>query len=128
MSMKIIKDILDRKSDYSRTVNSNKKNITTVDSLTVNSITVIGKIEALLDDEKITPEGVGKMLCEGLDDLKSERYYTILASENSQGKLFEALSITKDAYRRGVIRTTKAIYFQAILRRWKLKTKFKKTE
>ena len=121
--MKMAKDILEEK-----TVNSIKKDSSTVNSRTDNCLTVTDKIEKLLEDARISPEGIGKALSEGLDDLKSERYYIILATENPQARLFEALSITKDADRRGVIRTNKAIYFLAILRRWKLKTKFKKTE
>lgn len=119
--MKMIKDIVNI-----RTVNSNKKNTFTVNSNTDNSLTVTDKIEAILDEAKITPEGVGKILSEGLDDQKSERYYTILATENPRTRLFEAFSLTKDAYHRNIIRTTKAIYFMAIIRRWGLKFKFKK--
>jgi hypothetical protein len=120
--MKMLKDLLDEK-----TVNGYKKDSTTVNSKdTDNSLTVADKIEEIIEEARITPEGMGKQFSEDLDDLNSERYYTLLATENPQGRLFEALSITKDADRRGVIRTKKAIYFLAILRRWGLKTKFKK--
>lgn len=125
--MKTIKQVLEEKTVNGDTVYSNKRFISTVDSKeTDNSSTVTNKIEHLLEEARITPEGVGKELSEGLDDQKSERYYTLLATENPQSRLFEALSITKDAARRGVIRTNKAVYFIAILRRWGLKTKFKK--
>ncbi len=122
MKMKTVKEVLQE-----RTVNSIKKDPSTVNSNTNNSLTVASKIEKVIEEEHITPEGIGKILSEELDDLRSERYYILLATENSQGKLFEALSITKDADRRGIIRTKKAIYFLAILRRWKLKIKFRKT-
>ena len=104
------------------TVNSYKNNISTV-----NSKTLAEKIDDLLEEEKTTPEGIAKVLSEQLDDIKSESYYIILANENRQGRLFEALSITKDAYNRGIIKTNKAVYFQGILKRWGLKTKFKNT-
>lgn len=126
--MKMIKDVLEEKSVNRNTVYGIRKDTSTVNSNeTDNSLTVASRIEKVIEEARITPEGIGKVLSEELDDLRSERYYILLATENSQSKLFEALSITKDADRRGIIRTKKAIYFLAILRRWKLKIKFRKT-
>ncbi len=123
--MEDIANILKRKSVNSATVspvNSRDKSLDTV-----NSITVSEEIEVLLKEKNVTPEGVAELLSELLDDKKSQSYYFILAKENNQGRLLEAAHITKDAHQRGLIRTTKPIYFQAILRRWGFKTKFKKT-
>lgn len=105
------------------TVNSNNKSSNTVNS----NKTVSEKINGFLIREEITPEGVAQTLAEGLGDAKSLNYYRILAKENDCGKLLEALSYTRDADLQGKIRTKKAIYFQAILRRrWNIKTKFKR--
>jgi len=122
-----MKDLIKAHPLNSRTVDSKSRYLSTVNSSdTDNSITVTDKIEKLLAEERITPEGIAKVLSEELDDKKSERYYILLATENSQAKLFEALSFTKDADRRGIIRRNKAVYFMAILKRWGLKTKFRK--
>lgn len=112
--MKQINDLLPN----SYTVNSKDKSNSTVNSLSE-------KIEQLIENENITPEGVAKMLCEALGDPESYDYYFLLAQNNPYPRLLEASSITKDAFIRGKIRTKRAIYFQAILRRWGLKVKFK---
>jgi|SRR3989344_1071188 len=124
--MKHVADILRGNS-----VNSNNSLISTVNSKdksldTDNSIPVSEEIEALLKERGITPEGVAELLSEMLDDKKSLSYYLILAKEHNPGRLLEAAHITKNAYKQGKIRKTKPIYFIAILRRWELKTKFRK--
>lgn len=127
MNMKMMEDLIKEHPLNSNTVDSNKRYSSTVNSKdTDNSITVTDKIEKIIEEAHLKPEGIGKILSEGLGDKKSERYYILLATENPQGKLFEALSITKDADRRRLIRINKAVYFMAILKRWGLKTKFKK--
>ena len=120
--MKTVKEVLEGK-----TVHSYYKNESTAvnSNNTDNSITVASKIKGILDQAGIKPEGVAKMLCEGLDDPKSERYYTILATENPSERLLEAMHLTKDASVRGIIKVSKAVYFQGILKKWGLKTKFK---
>lgn len=107
------------------TVNDNKEDIDNV-----NSNTLEGKINKLLEEHNTKPEGVGIKLSEDLSDSKSVEYFTILVKANIEKLhiLFEALAITKDADRRGVIRKTKAVYFIGILRKLGLKTKFKKDE
>lgn len=100
-------------------VNSYKKNLPTV-----NSITVKDKISSFLEENEIQPEGVAVTLAEKLDDMKSKDYYILLAKENPPDVLLRALSFTLDADRRGKIRTKKAIYFIGILKRWGVKTKF----
>lgn len=114
-----IKDTLED-TVHRLTVNSRDKSLDTVNSKTVGE-----EIEALLKEKEITPEGVAELLSELLDDRKSKSYYFILSKEHNQSRLLEAAYITKDAYQRGLIRTTKPIYFQAILRKWGFKTKFK---
>ncbi len=104
------------------TVNSKNKSIPTVNSN--NGLTVGDKIQALLDEENITPEGVAEMLSETLDDEKSLRYYTILVKEHGAPKMLEIMHYVKDVARTKVIRS-KALYFMAILKRKNLKTKFR---
>lgn len=105
------------------TVNSNNKYkyINTVNSKDA----VSKKIDHFLEELNITPEGVAEKLAEDLDDLESRPYYILLARNNQPGRLLEALGYVKDADKKGAIRTKKAIYFLAILRRWGIKTKFK---
>lgn len=115
-----IKDALRRK-----TVNGKDKYIPTVNSK--DSLTVEDKIQALLDEENITPEGVAEMLAETLDDKKSLTYYLILVKEHGAPKMLEIMHYVKDVARTKAIRN-KALYFMAILKRKNLKTKFKKEE
>ena len=123
--MDSLKEIIKRK-----TVNSNNKYLTTVNSKetvdTVNSKSINEKVQDLLDEERITPEGVAQLLAEELDDLDSLGYYILLAKENIQPRLLEAMHLTLEADKLGKIRTKKAIYYQAILRNWGFKTKFRK--
>lgn len=112
----------------SPTVNSKKEYIPTVNSMeTVDSSekATWEQIEQLLADRDITPEGFAKLLADKLDDFESEAYYVLLAKNNSQGRLSQALHLTLEIAKEGKIRTKKAIYFIAILRRWGLRTKFK---
>jgi len=118
MNMENIASIINSKTLPPHTVNSNEKYTSTV-----NRETVTYKIQKVIDQENITPEGIAKLLSEGLDDHKSERYYFILASEIPHAKLMEALHITKEAAHRKTIRY-KPTYFQGILKNWGIKTKF----
>mgnify|MGYP001593160911 CR=1 FL=1 len=106
------------------TVNSNNKNIDTVN----NGITVAEKIENIIEENDIKPEGIAKFLSEELSDEKSYGYFLILAKENKGSVLLQVLHDTKDADSRGVIRRNKAVYFMGILRKKGIKTKFKKDE
>ena len=122
---KDLKDILTKRQVNGITVppvNSKDKSITTVNSN--NSLTVKEKIQALLDEENITPEGVAEMLAETLDDKKSLPYYIILVKEHGAPRLLEIMHYVKDVARTKVIRS-KALYFMAILKRKNLKTKFR---
>ena len=71
-------------------------------------------------------EDYAKHLAEGLDDLKSQRYYKILAREINCRRLEKALKLTIEAEKSGRLRTIKPPYFQRILRNWGFRTKFKK--
>lgn len=108
------------------TVNGKYKSKNTVNSITVDSKTVEEKILDLLIEEDIKPEGVAQALAEGLSDPNSLGYYKILAKNNNPETLLRALHLTKEADSLGKIRTRKPIYFLAILRNWKLQTKFLK--
>lgn len=114
--MKSISDVIHN----SNTVNSIKKDLPTV-----NCLTTKGKIDAILESDGIQPEGTAKMLAEMLDDLKSTRYYLLLVREHGFGKLIEIAHDVEDRERNGEIRINKAVYFQGILRRLKMKTKFR---
>lgn len=122
MTMKHIKDSIKNKNKQlnSLPVNSKDKSL-----YTVNSNTVSKKIDEFIEQLEITPEGVAQKLAEDLGDLDSSDYYTILAKSTQPGRLLEALSYVKEAEQRGRIKTKKAIYFQGILRKWGIRTKFK---
>lgn len=108
------------------TVNSNLSNSYTVNSNAVNgNKTLNEKIEELLEEEGIQSEGAAQRLAEMLDDTKSVRYYQLLVKEHGAGRLIEIAYDVKDRARNGEIRTTKAAYFQGILRKLKMKKKFK---
>ncbi len=108
-----------KRNSNSYTVNSNKEYITTVNSL------YSSKVKKVLEELEGNPMGIALELADKLDDKESVDYYKILAMNSPVNKLFEALSFTLDAERRGRIRTKKAIYFQAILKKWGIKTKWK---
>lgn len=103
--------------------------------LTVNgkntSLTTVNSTKQLTVDEMIgfynaKPDYFAEILAKELGDLKSLSYYRILAKENRPEKLLEALSFTKQAAGDNKIRITKPVYYQGILRKWGIKTKFKK--
>ena len=96
------------------TVNSKKKNIITVNS----------KVNELLEELQLEPEALAQVLADKLNDQKNIDYYILLAKNAIPTKLFEAVSITLDAERRGKIRVRKPVYFLGILRRWNIQTKF----
>lgn len=115
----IKKELIKRQNSY--TVNSSNKHLNTD-----NSNTVEEEIEKLLREKDIKPEGIAMMLSGGLADPESLGYYHILCRENDSSKLLKALSLTKEADSQGKIRSKKAVYFLGILKKWGLKTKFKK--
>jgi hypothetical protein len=107
------------------TVNGNNNSIDTVNSdETVNSMSLDEKLEELFKDAGMDPDGQAIYLAEKLDDTKSTGYYSLLIKNNNVTRLFDALHITIEASREGKIRSKKAVYFQGILRMWRLKTKF----
>jgi len=71
-------------------------------------------------------EGSSILLSEVLKDEKSIPYYTILVREHGAVKLLELAYQTKEMDEAGKIRTSRPVYFQGILRRLGMKTKFKK--
>lgn len=111
------------KQPNSNNVNSRNKNS---NKTTVNSSTVYDQIESLLEEHNIKPEGVAIQLSEMLEDKDSVSYFELLIKEHGPAKLLEAAHITKDAATSGKIKTKKSIYFIGILKRWGLKTKFRK--
>ncbi len=119
--MEKVGDIL---SVNGKTVNSKYKSLTTVNSNTVNS-NVWEEVENLIQIHNIKPEGIAKHIAEQLSDEKSLHYYSLLVKEHSYEKLFEAMYLTVESWKNGKIRTSKPIYFIAILRHWGFRTNFK---
>ena len=110
-------------SKYSPTVNSIDKDNT----LTLNSNkTTIEKIEILIKEENITPEGIAIQLSEILNDTESVSYYTLLVKEINPAILLDTAYYVQDIDKSGKIRTKKAVYFQGVLKRKGYTTKFRK--
>lgn len=105
------------RASNSNTVNSDKKIYITVNSKTVDKEI---QTENILEDDAMAKE-----LSEKLDDTRSLGYYKLLITNNNREKLFDALAITLDASRMGMIRSKKAIYFIGVLRKLNMKTNFK---
>lgn len=126
--MDSLKDILQAKptvnGSNSSTVNSIDKSIDTVNS----SNSIPSKEGVYLDGYSYTADGVAEELTEKLDDHKSLTYYRILAKENNPQVLLDILAYVLETDRLGKIRTTKAIYFMAMLRIRKIRTKYKKDD
>lgn len=106
------------KENNSYTVNSYNSNLKTVNSYS-------SKVKELLEELDGNPMGIAIELAEKLDDSESLDYYKLLAINSSISSLFEALSITLDAEKRGIIKHKKATYFQGVLGRKGIKTKFR---
>jgi len=103
-----------------KTVNSKVKSL-----LTVNSNSTSAKIDQFLEELNLEPEYFAEELARKLGDIVSLTYYILLVKNSNQSILFKALSFTLDADRRGAIKTSKPIYFLAILKKWGIRTKFK---
>ena len=117
----IMKRIGETNSFKKHTVNSKKKDLSTV-----NSNSPSKKIEDFVDSLVFSNEDLAKTLAKGLGDEKSLSYYELLAQNHPHGKLIEALSFVKDTdNREGVKR--KPVYFQAILRNWGYQVKFRQS-
>ena len=113
----VIKSMSKQKKQTTSTSNTSKQ---------VNKSTSTSNTSNYVSDKTESSKHIGKQLAEGLDAVDWLNYYVILAHENNHQRLMQALSITKEADEQGIIRIEKSVYFLAILKRWKLKTKFKK--
>jgi len=105
------------------TVNSIKRKKPTVNSYSTNS----RKISNFIDEMGFSNDDLAETLANALGDQKSLKYYQLLTQNILHEKLIEALSYVKDADNRGVVKY-KPVYFQGILRNWRLPIKFKKHE
>lgn len=76
---------------------------------------VASKIENAVDK----PRAIGEDLAEKLGAPNNLRLYIKLARQYSIATLYECLALTEEAYREGLIRTTKAQYFYGIVIRKK---------
>lgn len=124
--MKSTKEIFSNRvslNSYSPTVNSiDKDNLFTVNS----NITTKEKIENLINEEKIKPDGIATLLSEILSDNESLRYYQLMVKEINTAILLDFAHQTQDAFKSGRIKVNKAVYFQGILRKKGYPTKFRK--
>lgn len=119
--MKDIRETIKEKEITSQTVNSKKNYIDTVNSNRA-------RLVPFPDGEDTESEGIALKIAESLDDMKSLRYYQILAKETNKQILLDTLSYTLETDRLGKIRTTKAIYFMFMLKIRGVKTKFRKEQ
>ena len=117
MKQEPIKAFLDNRKKIIDTVNSckTKTEIQTVtDSVTETVPSDIPdkkefeRVDGALKEFTYQPKAIAQRLSENLKDQESFDYYLLLAKNNSQDKLLEALSYTNDASNRGKIKTKKA--------------------
>ncbi|MBI2621996.1 MAG: hypothetical protein HYW63_05135 [Candidatus Levybacteria bacterium] len=119
--MEHIEKTIKEKKINSSPANSRNKYLNTVNS---NN----GRVFPYADGEDSTSEGLAVKLAEDLDDMKSLRYYQILAKETNHQILLDTLSYTLETDRLGKIKTTKARYFMFLLKVRGIRTKFKKEQ
>lgn len=103
----------------------NVKNDEKDDSNNVNNVVdetpeaLIEKALKRFSDRNAKTEWVAQEIAKKLDDEKSLNFYKKLAKECPAEMLFGIVAITKDAWDRGVIETTKGKYFTGVLKRKK---------
>lgn len=71
------------------------------------------RIESVNEEISVTAEELAKEL----EEPEEEDWYVYLLSETTPSFLFECLSITKDAKKRGVIKTSPGKYFTGVVKR-----------
>lgn len=74
-------------------------------------------LEEFLAEYGDKPEAIARTIAEELGDLENINFHIRAAKNNHPNILFESLSITKDAYRDGLISSTKARYYVGVLKR-----------
>lgn len=126
--MEPVSKTIKQKQVNSSTVNSNKEitESTVNSSNTVNSDPFKEELDGLLEKYGREPESLGAELSRILKDDKSMGYYTLLIREHGAAKIMPLAYQAKEMDEQGKVRTTRAKYFMGIMRRLKLKTKFKK--
>ena len=130
MNMNQISEILKEKQQLtvSSTVDSYKDINNTVngDPVKEEYRNLEKKTDDLLNELQGNPEFVADKLARELDDLKSKKYYLILAKNTDVQVLLEALSCTKLADSEGKIKWKKWAYFKGILKKMNVRITFTK--
>lgn len=139
--MEQIKDILadkrwqqpgDAAVNGNYTVNSSEESLSTVNGEETvdgeSEKTVSKEIEEVLRKHNMEAEDVAMYLAGLLNDTASTDYYAILVNNNNPAKLLELGHYVRDLRNQGKIRVKPAIYFQAILKKMGIRTKFKRTD
>lgn len=102
-----VNDILSQRHHNVNVVNNNANY--------VYDVNVANKIREAVDK----PKAIGEIIAERLSAPKNVKLYIKLAYQYPIATLFECLHLTDEAYREGLIKTTKAQYFWGIVRRKK---------
>ena|ERR1035437_9732366 len=90
-------------------------NVTNVNELTLEELTKL--LEERFIDENSKRQWLATYLAEHLSDIKNLNYFKSIAKRYSGTLLLECLSLTKEAHKDNLIKTTPARYFVGILKR-----------
>lgn len=92
---------------------------------TDNGLLLRKELEHVLENHQGKSDSVASFLAGLLNDMKNLAYYKILVAHTNPAFLIEIAHDVKARDLEGKIRTTRAVYFMAILKRKQIQTKFK---
>lgn len=99
---------INKRSNVNKDISNNVNNVEDEISKLLNKVIEISGSK---------PESIGQTIAEKLDDLKNINFHKKTARLNDPQILFEALALTLDAYKQGLINTNRAKYYVGILKR-----------
>lgn len=98
-----------------------RRNVNVEDNIEIVNNVYDDIVAAKIRDAVDKPRAIGEILSEALHKPENLKFYIKLAYLYSEITLFEALAITKDAYKQGKITTTQAQYFYGVLKNMRKK-------
>lgn len=113
----ISKEIANKKEGLKKRSNVNKDISNNVNNVEDELDKLLGKIIEISGDK---PESIGQTIAEKLNDVGNVNFHIKTARLNQPQILFEALALTLDAYKQGLIRTSRAKYYVGVLKRKKV--------
>lgn len=108
------KEITNKREELNKRSNVNKDISNNVNNVEDEFDKLLGKIIEISGDK---PDSIGQTIAEKLNDVRNVNFHIKTAKLNQPQILFEALALTLDAYKQGLIRTSRAKYYVGILKR-----------